>query len=54
LLVVVDGENVSVQADNGVKAVARHASIRQPKPNYRFVMRGESLRLDDVKVWLRD
>jgi hypothetical protein len=51
MLVVVEGENVSVQTDNGVKATGRHATLKQPKPNYRFVMRGEALVLDDVKIW---
>jgi len=51
MLVVVEGENVSVQTDNGVKATGSHATIKQKKPNYRFVMRGESLLLDDLKIW---
>ena len=51
MLVVVEGENVSVQTDNGLKATGRHASLKIGKPNYRFVTRGESLLLDDVKIW---
>lgn len=51
MLVVVEGENVSVQTDNGVQVTGSHPTIRQKKPNYRFVMRGESLLLDDLKIW---
>ncbi len=51
MLVVVEGENVSVQTDNGLKLTARHASLKQPKPNYRFVMRDTALLLDDLKIW---
>ena len=51
MLVVVEGENVSVQTDNGVEASAKHATLAQPKPNYRFVMKGERLWLDDLKIW---
>jgi len=49
--VTVEGERVSVQADNGLKLSAKHASLKQPKPNYRFVMRDASLLLDDLKIW---
>ncbi|MGB0578468.1 MAG: hypothetical protein ACPGVU_02090 [Limisphaerales bacterium] len=51
MLVTVEGENVSVLTDNGVKLTAKHAAIDQAKPNYRFVMRGGDLLLDDLKIW---
>jgi len=51
MLVTVGGENVSVISDNGLKLTAKHADIDQAKPNYRFVMRGGNLLLDDLKVW---
>jgi len=51
LRVTVDGETVTVTTDNGVKLTAQHADINQPKPNYRFVMTGESLKLDNLKIW---
>jgi hypothetical protein len=51
MLVVVEGTNVSVQTDNGVKVSGEHATLKVAKPNYRFVMTGESLMLDDLKIW---
>ena len=51
MLIVVEGETVSVQTDNRVKLTAKHASLNQPKPNYRFVMRAARLQLDDLKIW---
>jgi hypothetical protein len=51
MLVMVEGENVSVLTDSGVKLTAKHADIDQAKPNYRFVMKGGNLLLDDLKIW---
>jgi len=51
VLVEVQGAKVSVQADNGVKLAGSHAELDVDKTGYRFVTRGESLRLADVKVW---
>jgi len=51
MLVRVEGSKVTAQTDNGVKLTARHADIDQPKPNYRFVLRGGDLRLDDLRIW---
>lgn len=51
MLVTVEGGKVSVATDNGVKLAVKHETIDQPKPNYRFVLRGGDLLLDDLKVW---
>ena len=51
LLVETQGAKVSVQADNGAKLDASHPGLDVDKTGYRFVMRGESLRVTDVKVW---
>lgn len=45
------GDKVVVQTDNGVSVTATHPTLDIEKPNYRFVMRGSSLELDDVQVW---
>jgi hypothetical protein len=51
MFVEVQGTKVSVQTDNGVKISASHPSLDVDKTGYRFVMRGASLLLDDVKAW---
>jgi hypothetical protein len=51
LQVEMQGRNVAVSTDNGVKLVAEHASLDVDKPGYRFVMKGENLLLDDVRIW---
>ncbi len=51
MLIETQGAKVSVQADNGAKLTASHPELDVDKTGYRFVMRGESLRLSDVKVW---
>lgn len=51
MLVEVKGEKVLVQADNGVKAEGSHHELNVDKTGFRFVTRGESVLLDDVKVW---
>ncbi len=45
------GEQVVVQVDNGASVKASHASLDTDKPNYRFVMRGNSLSIDDLRIW---
>lgn len=51
LLVETKGGKVSVQADNGAKVEGSHPELDVDKTGYRFVMRGEALRVTDVKVW---
>ena len=50
LLVEIEGDKVSVQSDNGAKLDVREPTFDVEKTGYRFVMRGESLLLDDIKV----
>lgn len=45
------GAKVAVQTDNGVKIEGSHPSLDVDKTGYRFVTRGESLVLADVKAW---
>jgi hypothetical protein len=45
------GDKVVAMTDNGLKVSVQHARLDTDKPNYRFVMKGESLAIDDVKVW---
>ena len=51
LLVEMQGANVAVQTDNGVKLAATNAGLDVDKTGYRFVTAGASLLVDDVKVW---
>ena len=51
LLMETKGGKVSVQADNGAKVEGSHPELDVEKTGYRFIMRGESLRVSDVKVW---
>lgn len=51
LLLETKGGKVSVQADNGAKVEGTHPEFDVDKTGYRFVMRGESLRVAEVKVW---
>lgn len=51
LMMETKGGKVSVQADNGAKIEGTHPELDVDKTGYRFVMRGESLRVTDVKVW---
>lgn len=51
LLLETKGGKVSVQADNGAKVEGSHPELDVEKTGYRFIMRGESLRVSDVKVW---
>lgn len=54
LLLETKGSKVSVQADNGAKVEGSHPELDVEKTGYRFIVRGESLRLSDVKVWLAE
>lgn len=51
VLVEVLDDKVKVQLDNGMTAVGAHPSLAVEKPNYRFVMKGASLKIDDLKIW---
>ena len=51
MLVEVQGQQVTVQTDNGVTLKGSHASLDVKKPNYRFILRGQNLQLDDLKIW---
>lgn len=51
LLLETKGGKVSVQADNGTKVDGSHPELDVDKTGYRFITRGESLRVADVKVW---
>ena len=51
LLIEVQGDTVSVRADNGAKIVAKHAGLDVEKTGYRFVLRGATLALDDLTIW---
>jgi len=50
LLVEVKGDKVAVQADNGAKAEGRDPRLAMEKVNYRFVTRGASVDIDDLKI----
>ncbi len=51
LMIETQGAKVIIQADNGAKIEASHPELDVDKTGYRFVMRSESLRVTDVKVW---
>lgn len=44
-------DRVVAQTDNGLLLEATHEKLDTDKPNYRFVMRGSSIAIDDVSVW---
>jgi hypothetical protein len=45
------GEKVIIQTDNGAKVEASNPVLNVDKTGYRFVTKGESLLIDDLKVW---
>lgn len=45
------GDRVLAMTDNGLIAEASHPSLDVDKPNYRFVMKGDSLTIDDLQIW---
>lgn len=47
----IKGANVAVQTDHGAKISAGNPALDVEKTGYRFVVQGESLLVDDVKVW---
>jgi len=51
ILVEVQGKKVSVQTDNGVKLSAAHDALNVDKTGYRFVVKGASVALANVKAW---
>ena len=51
MLVEVQGAKVSVQTDNGVKFSGENEALNVDKIGYRFVVKGATLTLADVKAW---
>ncbi len=51
MLVEVQGSNVMVQTDNGVKLSGSNPALDTDKVNYRFVTKGASLDLAAIKIW---
>jgi hypothetical protein len=51
MLVEIQGADVAVQTDHGVKLKGSHPTLDVDKTGYRFVTAGASLLVDDVKVW---
>ena len=51
LQVEMKDDQVVAQTDNGAIVEASHAKLDTEKPNYRLVMRGDSLMIDDLHVW---
>lgn len=51
MLVEIQGADVAVQTDHGVKLKGSHPALDVDKTGYRFVTAGASLLVDDVKVW---
>ncbi len=45
------GDRVVAQTDNGATVEASNPKLDTSKPNYRFVMRGNSLAIDDLQIW---
>jgi len=44
------GDRVVAMTDNGLKVSGQHPRLDTEKPNYRFVMRGEALSIDDLTI----
>lgn len=51
MLVEMRGQQVVVQVDNGMTVAIAHPKLDTDKPNYRFVTRGQTLSIDDLKIW---
>ncbi len=45
------GDRVVAMTDNGLKVSGQHPRLDIEKPNYRWVMKGETLSIDDLKIW---
>lgn len=50
VLVEVKGNQIAVQTDNGAKVTGSDSRVATAKVNYRFVVKGESVRIDDLKI----
>lgn len=48
------GDKVAAQLDNGLKVTGQHPSLNSKKTGYRFVMKGNTLLLDDLSAWNLD
>lgn len=48
------GDQVVAQLDNGLKVAGQHPSLDSQKTGYRFVLKGDTLLLDDMAVWNLD
>jgi len=51
ILMEIDGPKVTVQTDNGVKLTGSDPELDVAKTGYRFVTKGESVVVDDIKAW---
>ncbi len=51
LLLEIDGDRVTASTDQGAVVTASDADLNVDKTGYRFVVRGNSVALDDVQVW---
>ncbi len=51
LLVEVVGEKVVARTDNKLVVTGSHPEFRTRKPNYRFIVQGERIWIDDFRVW---
>jgi hypothetical protein len=51
LLVEVKGDKVVAQTSNNLRVSGSHSDFATKKPNYRFVMKGQHLLIDDLKIW---
>ncbi len=51
ILIEMNGDTVAAQTDNGLTVEASHSTLDTEKPNYRFVMKGDSLSIDDLRIW---
>ncbi|MDB6120960.1 MAG: hypothetical protein JWO08_4741 [Verrucomicrobiaceae bacterium] len=51
ILMEIDGAKVNVQTDNGAKLSGNDPELDVAKTGYRFVTKGESVMVDDIKAW---
>lgn len=50
LLVEVKGNQIAVQTDNGAKIAGSDSRVSTAKVNYRFVVKGAAVAIDDLKI----
>jgi hypothetical protein len=50
LQVEIVGDRITARTDSGLKVSGQHPDLACEKPGYRFVVSGESLRIDDLTV----